>query len=166
MSSSFQAPQLNQEAANYVPRLPPEVWTEVFRRLDIESLFNVAEAAPECECFAFSPTVVKRVTFDQETDERIITKFVRTTREELGQHSRTENVPISSHARELHFTDCIALTSETILGCAQNCCNLREMYCVNCVVEPAELFVLLSRTLKCVRKLEWTMYSVTTTTPG
>ncbi|KAH6926754.1 hypothetical protein HPB50_021464 [Hyalomma asiaticum] len=158
MSSSATEPQPAEAAASIVTRLPPELWTMMFRCFDLESIFTVAEALPECKSLALSPTVVKTVDFDVETDERIITKFLQTTREEVDQDGRTENVPISSDVRVLRFTNCIALTSKAILECAQPCCNLRELYCVNCVVEPAGLFTLLSRTLKSVTKLEWTLY--------
>ncbi|KAH6925456.1 hypothetical protein HPB50_005705 [Hyalomma asiaticum] len=158
MSSYTGGPQLSQAAANDIPRLPPELWAEIFRRLDLESLINVAEAVPECECLALSPTVLKRVNFDMETDEHIISKFLRTTREEDDHDGHTENVPLSSHVRELCFNNGRAIHCNVILNCAEQCRNLRELCCVNCLVHPAELFNLLSVTLKRVTKLEWTLY--------
>ncbi|KAH6945531.1 hypothetical protein HPB50_008877 [Hyalomma asiaticum] len=157
MSSSTVASQITHGAANYLPRLPPEVWMEIFRRLDIKTLLNVAETAPEWKCLAFNSAVLKTVTFAQETDVRTIMKFLLTTREEVD-HGQTTNVTISLLVRELCFANVFRLPTSVILECCQKCHNLTELYCVDCLVHPAELFILLSKTLKFVTKLEWTLY--------
>ncbi|KAH6945773.1 hypothetical protein HPB50_009852 [Hyalomma asiaticum] len=158
MSSSTGGPQLTHAAANYISRLPPEVLTEIFRRLDIKSLLNVAETLPEWKCLAFSSSVLKTVTFGQGTDVRTIMKFLVTTRKEIDHNGHTKNVPISENVRELCFTTVFRLPCSVILDCCKKCHNLRELYCVNSLVHPAELFILLSVTLKFVTKLEWTLY--------
>ncbi|KAH6925881.1 hypothetical protein HPB50_011500 [Hyalomma asiaticum] len=140
-----------------LPHLPPEVLTVIFRYLDVESLLNAAEAVPTWKRLALYPTVVRTVTVDLETGAPVVKKFLRETREEPVQGGRTEKRPLSSHVRELCFTNCIALRSEVILGCARQCRNLRELYCVNCSVEADQLFVLLSNRLTCLTRLEWTL---------
>ncbi|KAH6945530.1 hypothetical protein HPB50_008876 [Hyalomma asiaticum] len=87
------------------------------------------------------------------TIKRTISQFVQATRREL-----VRDVPITEYVRELHFTYCALLPSNVILRCAQYCYNLRELYCANCVVEPAELFRLLSLKLTCVTTLHWSLY--------
>ncbi|KAH6933443.1 hypothetical protein HPB50_014875 [Hyalomma asiaticum] len=152
MSSSSRAPQLTQVAANYMPRLLPEVWAEVFRRLDIESLQRGPGSARVGVLCVYRHS-------REESDFRSGNR--RAHHHEVRGDDTRRTGPARPHAEradlftcpKLRFTNCIALTSEAILGCAQHCCKLRELCCINCIVEPAELFILLSRTLKCVRKL-------------
>ncbi|KAH6925463.1 hypothetical protein HPB50_005712 [Hyalomma asiaticum] len=147
------ASQSRDEVSSVVTPFPPEVWMEIFRSLDINSLLNVAEAFPNLKDFAFAPAFVRRVSFDPETDERTILKFVQATHREPGR-----DVPITEYVSELHFTNCTSLSSSAILHCAQYCNNLRLLDCVKCVVEPSELFRLLSMKLTCVTTLQWSLY--------
>lgn len=62
------------------------------------------------------------------------------------------------HVQLLRFTKCLALSSEVIFNCAGYCYNLRELYCVNCLVEPPKLFDLLSLKLPGVKTLELSLY--------
>ncbi|KAH6925459.1 hypothetical protein HPB50_005708 [Hyalomma asiaticum] len=158
MSPPSGAPELTQTAANYIQRLPPEVLMQIFRRLDIKSLLNVAETTPEWKCLAFSSAALKTVTFGQGTDVRTIMKFLATTHEEIDDDGHTKSLPISEHVRELCFTTVFTLPCSVILDCCKRCHNLHELYCVNYVVHPAQLFIILSVTLKFVTKLEWTLY--------
>ncbi|KAH7973096.1 hypothetical protein HPB52_021186 [Rhipicephalus sanguineus] len=123
---------------------PPDVWVEIFRYMDAESLLNIAEAVPELKSVVFGPTVMKTVTFDPESDERTIEKFVQAARAELIQ--------------ELRFTNCLTLPSSNILECAGSFPNLRELQCVNCLMDPADLFRHLTLRLACLEKLEWSLY--------
>ncbi|KAL1444480.1 hypothetical protein MTO96_029792 [Rhipicephalus appendiculatus] len=112
MSASAEASQPTRRPANPMTLFPPEVWTNIFRHLDIESLLSVAEAAPELKRFAFTPTVLQRVTVAQETDERTVRQYQQTTRQELDVSNQIREVPLTVHAHELHFTNCLALPSE------------------------------------------------------
>ncbi|KAH7971878.1 hypothetical protein HPB52_003643 [Rhipicephalus sanguineus] len=127
----------------------------MFRYMDAESLLNMAEATPELKSFVFSSTIMKSVTFNPASDERTIEKFMQRAREELIQE---RNVPAVSCVQELHFTNCLTLPSSCILECADSCLNLRELHCVNCPVDPAELFEYLCLRLTCLEKLEWSLY--------
>ncbi|KAH7973094.1 hypothetical protein HPB52_021184 [Rhipicephalus sanguineus] len=159
MSTPAAASQPTRRAhVDFLTLLPPEVWTEVFRHLDFESLVNMAQAAPELKCLALSPTILRRVTFDPEADERTVGMFLRATREELDVQNQVKDVPVAAYVEEVRFANCLVLSSGLILDCVQQCDNLRELYCVNCVVEPAELFVLLSTRLTRVTKLEWSLH--------
>ncbi|KAH7973636.1 hypothetical protein HPB49_003475 [Dermacentor silvarum] len=157
MSSSTELAQRNRAAPNFIGPFPPEVWRNIFRHLDATSLLVMAEAVPKLKRFAFCSKIVRRVTFDPETDERAIKKFLGATREQLID-DQVEKVPLAVHVRLLRFTNCLALSSEVILNCAGYCYNLRELYCVNCLVEPPKLFDLLSLKLPGVKKLEWSLY--------
>ncbi|KAH7973092.1 hypothetical protein HPB52_021182 [Rhipicephalus sanguineus] len=143
---------------DFLTLLPPEVWTEVFRHLDIESLVNIAQAAPELKCYALSPTILRSVTFDPEANERTVAMFLRAKREELGVKNQVKGVPVAAYVEELRFASCLVLPSCVMLDCVQHCHNLRQLYCVNCIVEPAELFVLLSTKMIRVTKLEWSLH--------
>ncbi|KAL1444496.1 hypothetical protein MTO96_029808 [Rhipicephalus appendiculatus] len=159
MSTSVAASQPTMHAhADFLALLPPEVWTEVFLHLDFDSLVNMAQAAPELKSFALSPTILRSVTFDPEADERTVAMFLRAKREELDVQNQVKDVPFAANVEELRFAHCLVLSSEVILDCIQHCDNLRQLYCVNCVVEPAELFVLLSTKLTRVRKLQWSLH--------
>ncbi|KAH6944699.1 hypothetical protein HPB50_004560 [Hyalomma asiaticum] len=81
--SSAAGPDPTKAAANLKTCLPREVWVEIFRHLDVETLLTVAEAVPELKCLALSPAVVERVTFEMTTDKRIITKFLLMARQEM-----------------------------------------------------------------------------------
>ncbi|KAH7971881.1 hypothetical protein HPB52_003646 [Rhipicephalus sanguineus] len=159
MSPPAAASQPTRHAhVDFLALLPPEVWTEVFRHLDIESLVNMAQAAPELKCLALSPTILRRVTFDPDADERTVGMFLRATREELDVQSQVKDVLVAAYVEEMRLANCLVLSSGVILDCIQQCDNLRQLYCVNCVVEPAELFVLLSTKLIRVTKLEWSLH--------
>ncbi|KAH7971880.1 hypothetical protein HPB52_003645 [Rhipicephalus sanguineus] len=159
MSPPAAASQPTRHAhVDFLALLPPEVWTEVFRHLDIESLVNMAQVAPELECLALSPTILRRVTFDPEADERTVGMFLRATREKLDVQNLVKDVPVAAYVEELRLANCLVLSSGVILECVQRCDNLRELYCINCVVEPAELFFLLSTKLTRVTKLEWSLH--------
>ncbi|KAH7971882.1 hypothetical protein HPB52_003647 [Rhipicephalus sanguineus] len=158
MSPSAEASQPTCARASPMGLLPPEVWTVVFGHLDIEPLLNMVEAVPELKCFALTPTILQRVTVAQETDEPKIKEYQQVTRQELDISSQDRDVPLTAYVHELRFTNCLALSSDAILGCAALCANLRELCCVNCVVEPGELFVLLSTRLTRVTNLEWSIH--------
>ncbi|KAH7971879.1 hypothetical protein HPB52_003644 [Rhipicephalus sanguineus] len=158
MSSSATASPPTHMYENFVALYPAEVWMQICRHLDIESFLNVIRAAPELKCLAFSPVIAQCVTADPQTDERTIRKFLQATRQGLDVQNLTEGVPQAVHVEELHFTNCLALSSDAILDFAEQCLNLRELYCVNCLVEPAELFALLSVKLTRVTRLEWSLH--------
>ncbi|KAL3198183.1 hypothetical protein MRX96_014523 [Rhipicephalus microplus] len=133
--------------------LPPEVWAEIFRKLDIESLLNVADATgPAWRRLIFSATLLRSVTFDRKTDERILRKFLLATREEFVEDKPVGNVPFTLQVRELRFATFFTLSSEVILDCVGRCQNLRGLHCVNCCVEPTRLFSLLSLRLRRVTR--------------
>ncbi|KAL1444485.1 hypothetical protein MTO96_029797 [Rhipicephalus appendiculatus] len=144
--------------ADFLALLPHDAWTEVFRRLDIETLVNVAKAAPELKCLAFSPTILRSVAFDPEADRRTVRMLLRATRKEVDVENLVMDVPLAAYVQELRFTNCLVLSSGVILDCIQHCNNLRQLYCVNCIVDPVELFVLLSTKLTRVTKLEWSLH--------
>ncbi|KAL1444489.1 hypothetical protein MTO96_029801 [Rhipicephalus appendiculatus] len=144
--------------ANIFARLPPEVWAQILRIMDIETLMNMCAAAPELKSLAFSPTNMRIVRTDPETEFRTIEKFPKETRKELVLGNHVTDVSISVDVRELHFTNCLALSPGVIIDCARSCSNLRELYCVGCVVEPDKLFVLLSEILHGLEKLEWSLH--------
>ncbi|KAH6925462.1 hypothetical protein HPB50_005711 [Hyalomma asiaticum] len=98
------------------------------------------------------------MTFGLGIDSLTIKKFLLMTREELDHNGHTVKVPLSSHVRELYFTGGLTVPSSVILDCCEECHNLRELRCVNALVHPVDLFILLSVTLKFVTKLEWTLY--------
>ncbi|KAL1444477.1 hypothetical protein MTO96_029789 [Rhipicephalus appendiculatus] len=156
--SSHAASQPTRAVSNFLPRLPPELWAEIFRHLDIESLLNLAEALPQWKHLAFNPTVVRSVTFDQGADERIVKKFLLTKREKLDREKQIRNVSLALGVRKLRFTNSITLPSKAIIDVTRRCYNLRELYCLNCVVEPYELFRQLCSLLQCIKKVEWTLY--------
>ncbi|KAL1444491.1 hypothetical protein MTO96_029803 [Rhipicephalus appendiculatus] len=126
--------------------------------MDIETLWNMCEAAPELKSLAFSPTNMRIVRADPETDFRTIEKFPKETRKELVLGNDVTVVSISVDVRELHFTNCLALPPGVIIDCVRSCSNIRELYCVGCVVEPDKLFVLLSKILHGLEKLEWSLH--------
>ncbi|KAL1435162.1 hypothetical protein MTO96_011090 [Rhipicephalus appendiculatus] len=139
MPSSSPAFQPKPTAENIVGLLVPDVWTKILCYLDAKTLMNVSEAVPELKALAFSPT--------------------ETTRQQpVVEDNPTENVLLVSSIRELRFAKCPTLSSAAILDCADRCSNLRELDCVKCVVEPAQLFVLLSLKLSSVRKLQWSLH--------
>ncbi|KAL3205280.1 hypothetical protein MRX96_011178 [Rhipicephalus microplus] len=157
MSPSAIEPQpATYDHADFAALLPPEIWTEIFRHLDIESLVNMVEAAPALECFALNRTTLRSVTFEPEADDRTVGLFLQVTREQMDIQDQANDLPLSAPVEELRFTNCLLLHSVVILDCVQHCDNLRELYCVNCVVEPDELFFLLSVTR--VAKLEWSLH--------
>ncbi|KAH6925880.1 hypothetical protein HPB50_011499 [Hyalomma asiaticum] len=158
MPGSSAASQPAEAVADFIPPLPPEIWTNIFRHLDINCLLNIAEAMPDLKELAFRPTFLDRVVFNAETDVRTIGKFVRARRQTLVYDRWIEMVPISLYVNELHFTNTVSLSSDAILHCIRHCSHLRELYCVNCVVEPAELFHVLSLKAMYVTKLEWSVY--------
>ncbi|KAL1444479.1 hypothetical protein MTO96_029791 [Rhipicephalus appendiculatus] len=137
---------------------PPEVWTEIFGHLDMESLLNMAVAAPKLKRFAFIPTILRRVTVDPGTHREVVARFLQASREETIADKDVKHVPLALHVQELRFTNCLALSSDVILGCARHCEHLRDLCLVNCIVEPTDLFVLLSLTLTCVRNLKWSLH--------
>ncbi|KAL3205271.1 hypothetical protein MRX96_011169 [Rhipicephalus microplus] len=147
-----------QPSSNVFTLLPPEVWRQILRSMDIETLFNMCEAAPDLASLAFSATTMKIVRIDPETDFGTVQKFLKQTRigVALGKHMTV--VSTSVDVRELHFTDCVALPPGVVIHCARSCCNIRELHCVGCVVEPDKLFVLLSKTLHGLDKLEWSLH--------
>ncbi|KAL1435163.1 hypothetical protein MTO96_011091 [Rhipicephalus appendiculatus] len=160
MPSSSPASQPKPAAENIVGLLVPDVWTKILRYLDAKTLMNVSEAVPELKALAFSPTVLRSVKFEGGVDEACIRKFLQeTTRQQpVVEDNPTENVLLVSSIRELRFAKCPTLSSAAILDCADRCSNLRELDCVKCVVEPAQLFVLLSLKLSSVRKLQWSLH--------
>ncbi|KAL1444484.1 hypothetical protein MTO96_029796 [Rhipicephalus appendiculatus] len=142
----------------FITGLPYVASIEIFRRLDIESLLNLAEAVPECKWLAFSPTVVRNVTFEPDTDVTTIMKFLQATRGDLVVEECLKNDKLASHVRELHLTNCVALSSNVVLECAERCNNLRELNIVNCLADPVKLFRLLCLRLTSVKKLEWSLH--------
>ncbi|KAH8028303.1 hypothetical protein HPB51_014959 [Rhipicephalus microplus] len=157
-TSTPAASQATCVPSDFVPCLPPELWVKIFQHLDIESLLNLAEAVPQWKHLAFSPAVIRSVTFNQGADERILKKFLLTERENLVPEKRSRSEPLALGVRELRLTNCIALPSKAIIDVTRRCYNLRELYCVNCVVEPYELFRHLCRLLQSIKKVEWTLY--------
>ncbi|KAH6925457.1 hypothetical protein HPB50_005706 [Hyalomma asiaticum] len=128
---------------------------EMFRYLDAESLLNVAKAVPEFRTLAFLSTVIKRASFDPESHEGTVEMFLRAT------HVATSGgrpIPIAARVQELWFTNCITLFSDVITQHARACYNLRELHCVNCIVDPAELFGLMCERVERLTKLEWSLY--------
>ncbi|KAL1484861.1 hypothetical protein MTO96_032340, partial [Rhipicephalus appendiculatus] len=135
-----------------------DLWRKIFSYLDAASLLAVAEASPKLKRFAFCSKILRRLTFDPETDERIVKKFVLATREQLVDGDQVQDVPLVLHVRRLRLNNCLAFPSSSILDIARYCRDLREFSCVNCVVEPNALFDLLALKLTGIRKLEWSLY--------
>ncbi|KAH7971886.1 hypothetical protein HPB52_003651 [Rhipicephalus sanguineus] len=155
--SSPAAPRPTHTVSDFEPRLPNEIWMKIFGYLDFQSLLNVALAAPEWKRLTFSPAVTRSVTFGMETNERTLKNFRMVKREKLPWDK--ENEPkLSSDVRKVHFTNCVALPHEAITDVDYRCRHLRELYCVNCVVEPFNLFRYLSSLRVHVYKVEWTLY--------
>ncbi|KAL3210740.1 hypothetical protein MRX96_008680 [Rhipicephalus microplus] len=69
-----------------------------------------------------------------------------------------QGVPLVVYVRRLRFNNCLAFPSSSILDVARYCRNLRELSCVNCIVEPNALFDLLALQLTGVTKLEWSLH--------
>ncbi|KAL1444476.1 hypothetical protein MTO96_029788 [Rhipicephalus appendiculatus] len=155
--SSPEASQPTSTVSDFVPRLPNELWMNIFWYLDCDSLRNVAQAAPQWRHLAFSPTVARNFTFGKETDERTIMNFLSLRREKLPCDKKDEP-RLSNDVRKLHFTNCVVLPSERILHCSRSCSYVQELYCVNCVVEPFDLFRYLCRLSVHIDKVEWTLY--------
>ncbi|KAH7971883.1 hypothetical protein HPB52_003648 [Rhipicephalus sanguineus] len=124
----------------------------------MESLLNMAVAAPELKRFAFAPTILRHVTFDPGTDRQTMSRFLQASRDEIVADNKVKDVPLALHVQELRIANCLALSSDIILGCARHCEHLRELCVVNSVVEPAELFVLLSVRLTSVTNLQWSLH--------
>ncbi|KAH6941941.1 hypothetical protein HPB50_024457 [Hyalomma asiaticum] len=158
MASASTAAGPSRTASNTIGPFPCLVWRRVFRHLDAASLLTMAEAAPALQRYAFCSKILTRLTFDPETDERISKKFALATCKRLVEDNEVRNVAIAGHVRRLRLTNCLTFSSESILDIARYCFNLRELYCVNCVVEPTDLFDLLSLKLTGVTKLEWSLY--------
>ncbi|KAL1427287.1 hypothetical protein MTO96_017576 [Rhipicephalus appendiculatus] len=155
--SSPASSQTTYTVSDFVPRLPDELWINIFRYLDFQSLLNVAQAAPVWRRLAFSPTVARNVTFAKETDERTLRNFRIERREKLPWDKKKEP-KLSSDVRNLHCRNCIALPHGAIIDVMGHCRNLQELYCVNCVVEPYDFFRYLCGIGVCIRKVEWTLY--------
>ncbi|KAL3237308.1 hypothetical protein MRX96_048191 [Rhipicephalus microplus] len=111
------------------------------------------EAVPELKRFTFSSTIMKSVTCHWASDERVIEKFLETTRIELIQ----ERI-VPAMVENLHFTNYLLLHPSDILRWAGYCLILRELHCVNCLVYPSEIFRLLCLRLTCLKTLEWSLY--------
>ncbi|KAL1426972.1 hypothetical protein MTO96_003268 [Rhipicephalus appendiculatus] len=137
--SSPAAPQPSSTVSDLVPRLPNELWMRIFWYLDCHSLLNMARAVPQWRHLAFTPTVARNVTFGKETEERTIKSFLSLRRKKLPCDKKNE-ARLSNDVRKLHFTNCVALPSDTILHCSRSCRYVQELYCVNCVVEPFDVF--------------------------
>ncbi|KAL1416467.1 hypothetical protein MTO96_000746 [Rhipicephalus appendiculatus] len=148
----------SQPVASIVALLPPEVWTLIFWHMDIETLSNMCEAVPQLQSLAFSPIITQIVRTDPATSFRKVLKFPQQTRKGLVLGNHVTDVSISVDVRQLHFTECLTLPSRVIITCARSCSKLRELYCVNCLVEPDKLFDLLSGTLQSLEKLEWSLH--------
>ncbi|KAH7963689.1 hypothetical protein HPB52_022417 [Rhipicephalus sanguineus] len=147
-----------RQASDFVGLFPLDLWRRIFTYLDATSLLAVAEASPKLKRIAFCSKILKRLTFDPETDERIVKKFVLATREQLVDGDRVQDVPLAPHVLRLRLNNCLAFPSASILDIARYCHNLQELSCVNCVVEPIALFDLLALKLTGVKKLEWSLY--------
>ncbi|KAL1444494.1 hypothetical protein MTO96_029806 [Rhipicephalus appendiculatus] len=102
MSSTVIASPHELATPHLIGSLPPDVWIEIFRYVDAESLLNMVEAAPELKSFVFNSTVMKSVTFDPATDERTVEKFMQTASVELIEE---RNVPAVTIVQELRFTN-------------------------------------------------------------
>ncbi|KAH7972441.1 hypothetical protein HPB52_012129 [Rhipicephalus sanguineus] len=126
---------------------PPEVWTEISRHMAIEYLLNMAEAAHVMKCFVLSPD--EFADCDRQSGRR----RADDQRVSAGNTPGARHLQPGEtlHVQELRLPNCLAQSSEVILGCAAICEDLREL---NCVLETAELFLLLSTTLASVTKLE------------
>ncbi|KAH7971649.1 hypothetical protein HPB52_001147 [Rhipicephalus sanguineus] len=160
MPSSSPALQPKPAAEHFSRPLVPDAWVEIMRYLDAKTLMNLAEAMPELKGLVFSPTILRSVTFEGDIDGNLIQRFLQEATRQLPvvEDHLTENVLLVSVIQELWFASCPTLSSEVILHSAGRCFNLRELYCVKCVVEPAQLFVLLSLELRSVTKLQWSLY--------
>ncbi|KAL1470619.1 hypothetical protein MTO96_040332 [Rhipicephalus appendiculatus] len=157
-SAATAVPVPPRQTSNTVGPFPLDLWRRIFSYLDAASLLAVAEALPKLKRFAFCSKVVRRLTFDPETDERIVKKFVLATREQLVDGDQAQEVPLVLQVRRLRMNNCLAFPSASILDIARYCRNLREFSCINCVVEPNALFDLLALKLTGVTKLEWSLY--------
>ncbi|KAH6948120.1 hypothetical protein HPB50_023058 [Hyalomma asiaticum] len=147
--------------ANFIGPLLLDVWNAVFRYLDAESAMNMAEAVPELKSTAFSRTILRRVTFGPQTNEHTVRKFVELLDEQPAQHdyhAHGSRVRPFRLVEALRFTGCRTLPSPTIINSAGLFSNLRELYCVGCVVEPGKLFVILSQKLRCLETLQWSLF--------
>ncbi|KAH6927045.1 hypothetical protein HPB50_025360 [Hyalomma asiaticum] len=159
MSSCATSSQPTPATANFIGPLLPDIWIEVFRYLDAQSLMNMAEAVPEVKSTAFSRTILRRVTFAPETNEQTVNKFLEAIDEKLVQDKQQADDARSLHpVEELRFTGCRTLPSRAIIICAGHFSNLRELYCVKCVLQPDELFSMLSLRLKCLKTLHWSIF--------
>ncbi|KAH7982320.1 hypothetical protein HPB52_004083 [Rhipicephalus sanguineus] len=156
-SAARTVPALPRQALNFLGLFPLDLWRRIFSYLDAASLLAVAEASPKLKRFAFCSKTLRTMTFDPETDDRIVKKFVLATREQLVDGDRVQDVPLAPHVRRLRL-NCLAFPSASILDIARYCHNLQELCCVNCVVEPIALFNLLALKLTGVIKLEWSLY--------
>ncbi|KAL3205270.1 hypothetical protein MRX96_011168 [Rhipicephalus microplus] len=157
MWSSSAASQPTYATRNFV-HLPLNVWTDILKLLDIVSLSVMVEAAPELKFLAFSRSVLRSVTINAATDKEAIVNILQSRGEQVDPDGMHHMQPLVEHVRELHFTNCAALFSHAIIGIAKCCYSLRELYIVHCVVEPTALLGLLSQTLRCVTKLEWSLH--------
>lgn len=159
MSSCTASSQPTPATANLIGPLLPDTWMEVFRYLDAQSLMNMAEAVPEVKSTAFSRTILRRVTFVPETNEQTVNKFLEAIDEKLVQDKQQADDARPLHpVEELCFTGCRTLPSRAIISCAGHFSNLRELYCVKCVLQPDELFSMLSLKLKCLKTLHWSIF--------
>ncbi|KAK8762910.1 hypothetical protein V5799_034481 [Amblyomma americanum] len=93
---------------------------------------------------ALQADLVRNLTFSPDTDELTLQRFLRAKR--------------SHRVRQLRFTNCLVLPPNILLGFAETCEYLQELHCVNCVVEPCELFGLVAMKLKRLRQLEWSIH--------
>ncbi|KAK8772761.1 hypothetical protein V5799_023999 [Amblyomma americanum] len=132
------------DSCKYGDFLPALAWDTICSLLDAGSLMAFAEAVPSLGNIAFQKRIVRALKFTTDTDKCTIQAFHRAN--------------IANQVKKLEFNNCIALSSEDLLGCISSCINLEELYSVNCVIEPSKLFDLLRTTLTQVRKLEWSLH--------
>ncbi|KAH7955286.1 hypothetical protein HPB52_000090 [Rhipicephalus sanguineus] len=91
-----------------------------------EPLFAVAEAWPKLNRFAFCSNILRKLTFELETEVRIVTKFVLVTREQLVDGDQVQDVPIVMHVQRLR-ANCLAFPSASIPDIPRYSHNLREL---------------------------------------
>ncbi|KAL3181756.1 hypothetical protein MRX96_036136 [Rhipicephalus microplus] len=104
-------------------------------KADVERISSRCREILECQCKQLPSNDVAKV-------EALLLGFQCGTR--LAAHAEAISLALQ--------------VMEIILRWSAYCGYLRQLYCVDCVVNPVSLYESLSSTLQCLEKLEWSLY--------
>lgn len=140
MSSKISASLLR--ATNYC--LPDEVWWNIAKKLDAESLLALEDSGVIRKIFLESRGFARTVKLSPHSDAEILVRFL--------------NRIDPSKVKFLCVANCLLIHPLQLLECVTLLDKLVELDCVNCRLSPGHLFTVIAQSLPALKRLRWSIF--------